>query len=143
MLEKANELYKDYSVFKCKLFANLCALNTGIDKLLLFKKSQKLLDRFLFLFFAKDRGLMPPNSVHEVLKKWEALKESDAYTPLYEHFKKYFGYINTGFKGKKYNVFAYKGGLFKPDEISGKIKIDDGILFRHTRKLSEYYFEMA
>jgi len=33
-----------------------------VDKLTLFKKSQKLLDRFLFIFFAEDRGLIPPNA---------------------------------------------------------------------------------
>lgn len=134
------KLYKDYSVFKRELFANLCALNTEIDKLILFKKSQKLLDRFLFLFFAEDSYLLPPNSVREVLKQWGKLKELDAYTPLYERFKKYFGYLNTGYKGKKHDIFAYNGGLFKPDEILDTVKIDDEILYKHTKTLSEYDF---
>lgn len=112
----------------------------GNWNLLLFKKSQKLLDRFLFLFFAEDSYLLPPNSVREVLKQWEQLKELDAYTPLYERFKKYFGYLNTGFKGKKHDIFAYNGGLFKPDEILDTVTIDDEILYKHTKTLSEYDF---
>ena len=50
-------LYKDYSEFKRVLFANILENNTVTsteDKILLFKKSQKLLDRLLFIFFAED-----------------------------------------------------------------------------------------
>ena len=51
------ELYADYSVFKRKLFQNIAAQNTQYDKLLLFKKTQKLLDRFLFILFAEEQRL--------------------------------------------------------------------------------------
>ena len=36
-------------------------------KLILFKKTQKLMDRFLFIFFAEDRGLIPPNTISTIL----------------------------------------------------------------------------
>ena len=49
------KLYKDYSIFKRELFQNLILLNPNYDPLLLFQKSQKLLDRLLFLFFGEDR----------------------------------------------------------------------------------------
>ena len=79
---------------------------------LLFKKSQKLLDRYLFLFFAEDRQLLPPNSVRMILSQWEQLRDLDEYTPLYNRFKKYFGYLNSGHKGKQYDIFAgLKGKL--------------------------------
>jgi len=135
------KLYKDYSVFKRELFTNLVALNPKHDKLLLFKKSQKLLDRFLFLFFAEDRHLLPPNSVRLILQQWKKLKDLDAYTPLYKRFKKYFGYLNKGFKGKQYDVYPYNGGLFKADDILDTIKIDDDLLYEHTLRLSEYDFD--
>lgn len=133
-------LYKDYSVFKRELFTNLSRLNPQYDALILFKKSQKLLDRFLFLFFAEDRQLLPPNSVRLILNDWNDLQERDVDIPLYQRFKKYFEYLNTGYKGKRYDVFAYNGGLFKPDEILDAIKIDDQLLYNHTLKLSEYDF---
>ena len=135
------QLYKDYSLFKRELFQNLTHLNPQFEALELFKKSQKLLDRFLFLFFSEDRNLLPPNSVRLILEQWKKLKDLDAYTPLYDRFKKYFGYLNTGFKGKQYDVFAYNGGLFKPDTILANITIDDALLYNHTLKLSEYDFE--
>ncbi len=136
------KLYADYSRFRTAIFNNLIKNNIDTDKLLLFKKTQKLLDRFLFIFFAEDRLLLPPNSISEIVKQWTTLKdELDEYVPLYARFKKYFGYMNTGFKGKKYDIYAYNGGLFKPDEILDNILIDDDILHEHTIKLSNYDFE--
>ncbi|MFD0932521.1 Eco57I restriction-modification methylase domain-containing protein [Psychroflexus salinarum] len=134
------QLYKDYSVFKRELYNNLVELNPKYEPLLLFKKSQKLLDRFLFLFFAEDRHLLPPNSVRLILRQWKQLQELDAYTPLYKFFKKYFGYLNTGHKGKQYDVYPYNGGLFRPDEVLDKITIDDELLYKYTLRLSEYDF---
>ena len=134
------KLYKDYSVFKRELFQNLTLLNPQYDPLQLFQKSQKLLDRLLFLFFGEDRGLLPPNSVRLILDDWTAIKDRDEEIALYSRFKKYFGYLNTGFKGKRYDVFAYNGGLFKDDDILDQIKIDDDLLYRHTYQLSQYDF---
>ena len=84
------ELYKDYSIFKNNLFHNLTALNPEYEPLELFKKSQKLIDRFLFLFFAEDRQLLPPNSVRLILDDWKDLQERDVEIPLYDRYKKYF-----------------------------------------------------
>ena len=144
-------LYKDYSQFKRVLFADIIARNpyqegnawTADEKawqLLLFKKTQKLLDRLLFIFFAEDGGLLPPNSMIQIIDQWEKLKDLDAYVPLYDRIKKYFGYMNTGFQGKKYDIFAYNGGLFKPDEVLDNIVISDEPLVEHTRRLSTYDF---
>ena len=142
-------LYKDYSQFKRVLFADILEQNPtpeGRDtkdwQLLLFKKTQKLLDRLLFIFFAEDCGLLPPNSMVRIIEQWTDLREKyDEYFPLYDRIKKYFGYMNTGHQGKQYEIFAYNGGLFKPDEVLDNIKISDDVLAEHTRKLSEYDFE--
>lgn len=134
-------LYKDYSEFKRVLFADLLENNivTSIeDKILLFKKSQKLLDRLLFIFFAEDSGLLSPNTMIRIISDWEKLKDLDAYTPLYERIKKYFNWLNEGYKGKDFEVFAYNGGLFKPDEILDNLVISDDLLYKHTHQLSKY-----
>ncbi|MCK9612529.1 MAG: DNA methyltransferase [Bacteroidales bacterium] len=135
------KLYNDYSAFKRVLFANIVELNPNYDKLLVYKKTQKLLDRLLFIFFAEDRLLLPPNSIREILKQWETLRELDSYTPLYERFKKYFGYLLTGHKGKQYEIFAYNGGLFEPDDVLDNITIDDTLLFAHLTRLADYNYE--
>ena len=137
------QLYKDYSAFKREIFADIVANNTDENTpkehvLLLFKKTQKLLDRLLFIFFAEDCGLLPPNSMVMILDQWEQLKEMDEYVPLYARIKKYFGYLDTGFKGKKYEIFACNGGLFSPDEILDGMKNSDELLARFTHRPSEY-----
>ena len=134
------KLYKDYSLFKRELHQNLVLQNPNFEPIELFKKSQKLLDRFLFLFFAEDRQLLPPNSVRLILNDWRDLQERDVEIPLFERFKKYFEYLNTGYKGKRYDVYAYNGGLFRPDEVLDNIIIDDELLYKHTLQISEYDF---
>jgi len=140
--EISEELYKDYSHFKDKLFHNLIANHPDNDKLLLFKKSQKLLDRFLFILFAEDSGLLPPNSISRIIKRFDILKEEDAYKPIYEIFKQYFGYMNIGRPGKKEsgNIPAYNGGLFYEDLLLNNLNIDDDILIDDLKKLSTYDF---
>ncbi len=135
------KLYSDYSAFRRILFQNILEQNPQFDKLILLKKTQKLLDRFLFVFFAEDRQLLPPNSIRTILDQWEQLKDLDRYTPLYERFILYFGYMNIGRKGKFYDIFGYNGGLFAPDKILDSIKVDDSILYEHTLKLSNYDFD--
>lgn len=155
------QFYNDYSLFKRELFRDLVKLNMKNEvfrqelslqdaerankniKHALFKKSQKLIDRFLFIFFAEDRDLLPPNSTLKILEQWNKLKDLDAYAPLYERFKLYFGYLDTGRKGtdKGAEIFAYNGGLFKPDTILDSLLISDELLFKHTQTLSKYDFE--
>ena len=147
-----NALYRDYSQFKRALFADILTNNvfssdnTWADnekawQLLLFKKTQKLLDRLLFIFFAEDCGLLPPNSMATIINQWQQLKEIDEYRPLYQRIKKYFGYLDKGYKGKKYEIFAYNGGLFKTDEILDSLYISDDLLEKHTLRLAAYDFE--
>ncbi|MBK8829936.1 MAG: N-6 DNA methylase [Saprospiraceae bacterium] len=135
------KLYADYSRFRKQLFGNIVLQNPQYNKLDLFKKTQKLLDRFLFILFAEDRMLLPPNSVRRILSEWENLRDMDAYVPLYDRFKKYFGYLNTGHQARDFEVFAYNGGLFKPDDILDSVLIDDQLLFDSCKGLSNYDFE--
>lgn len=136
------KLYKDYASFRNEIFDAIQKENPEYDKLTLFKKTQKLLDRFLFIFFAEDRLLLPPNSIRAIVKQWTDLRDKyDEYFPLYDRFKKYFGYMNTGHKGQQHDIFAYNGGLFASDDILDNIKINDDLLYKHTINLSNYDFE--
>src|SRR5690606_27102045 len=102
------KFYADYSLFKRELYRDLVRENMRNEvfrsvlageesvsradkniKLTLFKKSQKLIDRFLFIFFAEDRGLLPPNSTLQILEEYDKLKQMDAHVPLYNLFKLY------------------------------------------------------
>ena len=136
------KLYADYSNFKRSLFADLRTRNPEYDALLLYKKTQKILDRFLFIFFAEDRGLLPPNSIHEVLMQWQELRDKyDEPIQLYSRFSKYFGYLNTGHQGQQYEIFGYNGGLFAPDDSLDQLKVGDTVLFNGAMALTRYDFE--
>jgi type I restriction-modification system DNA methylase subunit len=150
------QLYKDYSDFKQALFNNLVELNPQYDKLLLFKKTQKLLDRFLFIFFAEDRQLVPTNLIRRINLEWEDIvKVKRLNVSLYDRYKTYFHDLNAGATvtlpafGKKtgdaitaqFEIFAYNGGLFMPDEVLDNVKIDDALLHKHSILLSDYDFE--
>jgi type I restriction-modification system DNA methylase subunit len=135
-------LYKDYSSFKQELWQDIVKSNPSGDPLVFYKKTQKLIDRFLFIFFAEDAGLLPPNSISRMVERWKMLKEEDAYKPLYEIFKQYFGYINTGRPGKtpQDEIFAYNGGLMAEDEVLERVLISDEVLLKHVSRLTTYDF---
>ncbi|MFD2586752.1 MULTISPECIES: Eco57I restriction-modification methylase domain-containing protein [Flavobacteriaceae] len=163
--------YSDYSVFKRELFrdlvkrnakrlrneANLIGNEQDFDehtqaelqrleknvKLTLFKKSQRLIDRFLFIFFAEDRMLLPSNSTLQILNKWKDDWDFGDERPLYGLFKQYFNFLDVGRKGteKRAEIYAYNGGLFKPDAILDSLDIDNDLLYKYTLKLANYDFE--
>ncbi|MDH4474141.1 MAG: TaqI-like C-terminal specificity domain-containing protein [Fluviicola sp.] len=132
----------------------MVALNPEYDKLLLFKKTQKLLDRFLFIFFAEDRLLLPTNLIRRINLEWKNLRDARVQVSLYDRYKMYFEDLNTGAMvtlpafGKKtgdaitaeFEIFAYNGGLFLPDEVLDAVKIDDALLYDHSHKMSDYNF---
>ena len=147
------KLYKDYSLFKRELYHNLVALNPQYEPFELFKKSQKLLDRFLFIFFAEDRNLLPTNLIFRINKEWKQLQEMRIEVSLYERYKIYFNDLNVGAKvslpafsqthgaeKEEHQIFAYNGGLFRNDDLLDSLLIDDQVLYSHTEKLSHYDF---
>ena len=136
----SKDLYKDYSAFKNKFFENIVKNNPQYDKLLLFKKSQKFLDRILFILFAEDKNLIPTNAISRVVESW-ALADDLQYKPLYDLFKILFTHLNEGHVYKSgYELPAYGGGLFAPDTLLDSIKVDDDILKDDLLTLSKYDF---
>jgi len=137
------KLYSDYSKFREDLYQNLVKNNSEIDKLTLFKKTQKLIDRFLFIFFAEDKQLLPTNSIIQIIEKWKDDLDFGDVKPLYTLFRKYFHILNVGRpkSEKRQEIFAYNGGLFLTDEVLENVIIEDDILKEHTLKLSKYDFD--
>ncbi|PKQ46071.1 Eco57I restriction-modification methylase domain-containing protein [Confluentibacter flavum] len=165
------QFYKDYSLFKRELYRDLVRRNSkrlksfqngiytsvNIDnevktelerleknvKLTLFKKSQKLIDRFLFIFFAEDRGLLPANSTIQILDKWKADLDFGDERPLYDLFKQYFNFLDIGRQGtsSRAEIYAYNGGLFKEDTLLDALEIDNELLYKYTKQLAAYDFE--
>ena len=137
----SKQLYKDYSTFKNKFFENIVKNNPEHNKILLFKKSQKFLDRILFVLFAEDKELIPTNAISRIVESW-ALTDDLHYKPLYELFTTLFEHLNVGHTYSKsgYEIPAYNGGLFSADNILDNLKVDDEILKDDLLILSKYDF---
>jgi len=132
------EVYKEYSDFRLKLLNNLIENNKELSRENIFESANKLLDRFMFILFAEDRGLIPANSIDTVIKQYESSHEWGDETPLYNYYKKYFHFIDVG--NAKVNIPKYNGNLFKPDENLENLIIDDQIIKDDLSHLSAYDF---
>jgi hypothetical protein len=130
------KLYADYSRLRNELFQNMVELNQQYEKLELFKKTQKLLDRFLFILFAEDRLLLPPNFIIRITEDWKQLKKLRIQQSLYSRFQLYFADLLNGNAAE--DIFAYNGGLFLPDQVLDALQIDDEILLHGVLTLSRY-----
>jgi len=137
-------LYKDYSSFKNSFFQNVVKNNPQYDKLLLFKKSQKFLDKVLFVLFAEDKGLVSTNSIVQIVEKWNDLKNDafDTPKPLYQLVALFFNNLFVGKKDQKGGVLIpeFGGEIFAPDEVLDTLLVDDEVLQDDLLKLSKYDF---
>ena len=134
--------YVDYSKFRDELFKNIVKNNTNVSELILFNRTQKLLDRFIFIFFAEDKGLIYPNFIESVISYWKDEKKRFGEKSLYEDFNRYFNLLDKG-REKGHNteaIFAFNGGLFMKDQVLENLKIDCDVLATNVQKLSSYDF---
>ncbi|MDK2951914.1 MAG: hypothetical protein PWQ77_1579 [Kosmotogales bacterium] len=127
------EFYGKYRKLRDFLYEDI-RTNNDIDKFIAFEKTQKIMDRFLFIFFAEDKGLLP-SGITQKLK--EEAKNSYLNPSIWERFKKLFVDINTGNLSKR--IEAYNGGLFKEDKTINNLKISEEIIDKII-DLSNYDF---
>jgi hypothetical protein len=132
------DVYKEYSAFRLKLLNNLIKNNQDLSKDDIFNLANRLLDRFMFILFAEDRGLIPANSIDTIIKQYENAQDGWDEKPLYYFYKKYFHFIDVG--NSKINIPKYNGNLFKPDEVLEQLVIDDEVIKDDLSHLSAYDF---
>jgi len=136
--EITKEIYKEYSAFRLKLLNNLIEKNPTLSREEVFESANKLLDRYMFILFAEDRGLIPANSIDAIINKYKNDKQWGDNRPLYDYYKKYFDYIDVG--NVEINIPMYNGNLFKPDAQLEALIIDDHIIKADLSSLSAYDF---
>ena len=131
--EISNKFYKDFSAFRLTLFKNICKNNTSIDKNRLLSLTQKLCDRFVFILFAEDRGLLRLRTIAEIKDKFQ---NQVTELSFYDFYKIYFKAIDEG--SERLDIKRYNGGLFATDTGLDALKIDDSVL--EAQFLSDYDF---
>ena len=126
------EFYTKYKTIRSKIVSQVIEDNRTYNADVLIEKSQKLLDRFLFIAFCEDKNIIPANSYKTmVLSSNENVTKHELFTMLCRN-------IDKGNKQKGINKF--NGGLFKYDEILDDLVLDDTI-FTELITLADYDFK--
>ena len=115
--EIEKDFYNKYKRIRIEIFENMKKNNSEIDTDVIIEKVQKLLDRFLFICFAEDKGLLPSNSYKNLVKRGEAWDD------VFESFKAFCSWIDTG--NKKKNIPYFNGGLFRTDAVLNNLIVDE------------------
>lgn len=105
-------------------------------KHLLLEKTQKILDRLIFIMFCEDGFLLPSGTIKKVFEN--ARNSFGGETKIWEQFRGLFAAIDKGSEYPKINTF--NGGLFAEDLELNNLIIKDEI-WADLIKLSEYDFE--
>ncbi len=133
----SKELYSIYKQTRIKLFEHLKLNNPDKTELLLLEKTQKLLDRFIFVCFCEDNRLLPDKTFRSIIetgKKSYSMSE----TKIWNELKGLFEAINSGSPG--HNINRFNGGLFATDYVLDDLVIKDSIL-EEMAKLADYDFD--
>jgi len=126
------EFYANYHWLRTKLFEHIIANNKNIETSISLEKTQKILDRIIFVCFCADLNIIPKSILQEVIKTANpSFKFSNDF--LWTTLKQLFYTLNSG-----NNLIAkLNGGLFEEDLILNNLKISDSILL-DILKLSDY-----
>ncbi len=140
-----NELYQEYRVFRAELIADIIKNNPDLPQTHALEASQKLLDRFFFIFYAEDRGLIPIMTIqNHIIKKYSDVKSNSVFTglqvSLYQICRTYFEFINSGYDVDPDIYPAYNGGLFAKDDKLDNLVISDDVLEKHISEITQFDF---
>ncbi len=125
-LKISQEFYKEYKRHRSDLFAHLKKFNPQIDDLTILEKTQKLLDRIIFVCFCEDYDIIPMKTFQRLIEHVRADFLSSEDTLFYIFVKKLFHNVNNGHRRSRINRF--NGGLFADDPMLNDLIIKDDCL---------------
>jgi len=131
------EFYSKYKETRNRLYKQLTEDNPQTDKNIILEKTQKIIDRIIFISFCEDLGLLPYNILRNILKITDDSYDLTEYK-LWNQLKGLFHSINIGNPNK--NINKFNGGLFTDDKPLNDLNIKDEIL-KELIKISDYDFE--
>ena len=126
----AGEFYKLYNETRLMLIKEL-ETNSNCERLDAIHYAQLILNRYMFVCFAEDSGLLPSQiSVDTITTPIQ--KGNIGYNSIWQRINELFLYINKGNEFKK--IPEYNGGLFQQELDSLKIRdiVDDQSIFTDT-----------
>ena len=130
--EIEKKFYNEYKAIRLYIFENMRKNNPAVNENTIIEKVQKLLDRFLFICFCEDKGLLPNEIFYKTLEKGKNFGD------VFEVFKMLCNWINLG--NPRENISHFNGGLFKNDDVLESLYVDNEV-FEEMKKISEYDFD--
>ena len=130
--EIEKKFYNEYKAIRLHIFENMRKNNPPVNENTIIEKVQKLLDRFLFICFCEDKGLLPNEIFYKTLEKGKNFGD------VFEVFKMLCNWINLG--NPRENISHFNGGLFKNDDVLESLYVDNEV-FEEMKKISEYDFD--
>ena len=130
--EIEKKFYNEYKNIRLHVFENMRKNNPAVNENTIIEKVQKLLDRFLFICFCEDKGLLPNEIFYKTLEKGKNFGD------VFEVFKMLCNWINLG--NPRENISHFNGGLFKNDDVLESLYVDNEV-FEEMKKISEYDFD--
>jgi len=133
----SKEFYSNYKQMRVHLFQHIKQHNPGKDEILLLEKAQKILDRFIFVCFCEDTGLLPGKIFRKIMT---LAKESFSYeeNKIWKELKGLFRAIDKGLAS--HGINAFNGSLFAADPVLDLLTIGDE-MFEELAKITDYDFE--
>ena len=133
----SKQFYSEFKQARVKLFEYLKEHNPSRTDLFLLEKTQKFLDRFIFVSFCEDNRLLPEKVFKSII---ESGKKSFSFsdTKIWNELKGLFHAIDVG--SPPHNINKFNGGLFASDPELDSLTIKDSIL-ESLAGLTEYDFE--
>ena len=131
--EVTAEYYRRYADIRREMLAALRVENPSVEPAVILEKTQRLLDRVLFIAFCEDRGLLPGNTIQR------AFEHADPYhpRPVWDNFRGLFGAVDQG--SERLGISRFNGGLFAPDAVLDALMVPD-LVCRRFASLAEYEY---
>jgi 16S rRNA G966 N2-methylase RsmD len=131
--EITKELYEEYKKLRSELYEHLARVHSNIPPLDLLGYTQTILDRFLFIAFAEDRGLLPQNTIGDACDHVNKCHP----TSIWQNFQAVFRWIDEG--NDRLGFPAYNGGLFALSPQVEALEVSDGMC-QELKRLARYDF---
>ncbi len=136
----SKKFYSDYKDVRQLLFNHLAEHKKDIDKKVLFEKSQKILDRIVFILFCEDTANLLPKNILKETYEFGKRSRQRSDEKVWLEMKNLFMDIDEGRDDIDSKINGYNGGLFKFDDVLDTLTIKDDV-WDKVIALSGYDFE--
>ena len=127
-----DEFYQLYSETRLMLIKELENSSQDIDRIEAINLAQLILNRFIFLCFAEDKGLIRPQTIFDVMLT--PIKHNNLFEfTMWDRLNELFRFADKGNEEK--GITAFNGGLFEKNlrHLEIRDKIDDVSFFDDCR----------